>query len=84
MSIYHSSVLTCKYKSALQELLVSIFNSSAIARVQSPSYVARARNASYLQIFSRHEVLLAFFVNLDVSHTVYHNMQSTMCIFKII
>ena len=70
VSIYHSSAITHEYKSAQQELLTSIFNSTAIACEQCTSRVARAQHASYLQIFSRHEVLLTFFVNLDVSCTV--------------
>ena len=64
------SVITRKYKSAQQELLASIFNSSAITREQCTSHVARAKHSSYLQNFSRHKSLLAFFVNLDVSCTV--------------
>ena len=70
MSIYHLSVIIHEYKSAQQELLVSIFNLSAIVHKQCTSRIARAQNASYLQIFSRHEVLIAFFVNLDMSCTV--------------
>ena len=50
---------------------MSILNSSAIAREQCASRVARGQHTSYPQIFSRHEVLLAFFVYLDVSCTVY-------------
>ena len=69
-SIYHSSVITREYKSARQELLAYIFNLSEITRVQCTSRVTRAQHASYLQIFLRHEVLLVFFVNLDVSCTV--------------
>ena len=67
---YCSSVITREYKSAQQELLASIFNLSAIALKQCVSYVALAQHASYLQIFSRHEVLLTFFINLYVSYTV--------------
>ena len=66
-SIYHSSDITREYKSAWQELLASIFNSSAITCEQCTSRVTWAQHASYLQIFSRHEKLLAFFVNLDVT-----------------
>ena len=69
-SIYHSSVITRDYKSARQELLACIFKSSEITCVQCTSRVTRAQHASYLQIFWRHEALLAFFVNLDVSCTV--------------
>ena len=64
------SVITREYKSAQQELLVSNFHSSAIAHEQCTSHVTRVQHTSYLQIFSRHETLLAFFVNLDVSCTV--------------
>ena len=49
---------------------VRIFNSSAIACKQCASCVAWAQHASCLQNFSRHNVLLAFFVNLDMSCTV--------------
>ena len=41
MSIYHSSVITHKYKSAQQELVISIFYSSVIARKQFISCVVR-------------------------------------------
>ena len=36
-------------------------------------HVTQAQHASYLQIFSSHEPLLVFFVNLDVSCTVCTN-----------
>ena len=51
---------------------MSIFNSSEIAHEQCASHVAQAQHTSYLQIFSRHEALLTFFVNLDMSCTVLH------------
>ena len=59
-SIYHSLVITLEYKNAQQELLVSIFNLSAIACEQCTSHVTRAQRMSYLQIFSKHEALLTF------------------------
>ena len=65
VSIYPSLVVTREYNSARQELLASIFNSSAIARKQCTSCAAQAQHMSYLQIFSRHEVLLAFFCKLE-------------------
>ena len=49
---------------------MSIFNSSVIAYKQCIPRVARALHASYLQIFSRHEVLHVFLVKLDVKCTV--------------
>ena len=61
--------------SAQQQLLVSIFNSSAIACKQCTSPIAWAQHASYLQIFLRHESLLAFFVNLDISCAVVVNVK---------
>ena len=64
VSVYRSSVITRKYKSAQQELLVSIFSLSAIAHEQYTSHVAWAQQANYLQIFSRHKALLAFFCKL--------------------
>ena len=62
MSIYHSMVITHQYKTARHELLTSIFNSSIIAREQCIPHVTRAQHVSYLQNFSRHDVLHAFFV----------------------
>ena len=62
-------VITREYKGARQELLTGMFNSSVIAREQCISCVGRAQHVSYLQTFSRHEVLHASFVNLKVSCT---------------
>ena len=71
MGIYQSSIITREYKSARKELLESIFNLSAIAHEQCTSRITQAQHASYVSsIFSRHKVLFAFFVNLDVSCTV--------------
>ena len=64
MSIYHLSVITREYKSAKQELLVSIFNLSITTRKQCVPRIARAQHASYLQNFLRHEGLHAFFSKL--------------------
>ena len=66
VSIYHSSFITREYKSALQELLISILNSSACNQSQAVYFhVAQAQHVSYLQIFSRHKVLLMFFCKLE-------------------
>ena len=64
------SVITREYKSARQELLKSIFNSSVIAREQCTSHVTWGQHVSYLQNFSRHEVLLIFFYKLG--RELYH------------
>ena len=64
MSIYHLSVITRDYKSARQELLVSIFNSSVIAYEQCVPCVAQAQHISYLQNFSRYKGLHTFFSKL--------------------
>ena len=74
MSIYHSSVITCEHKSAQQELLASIFNSSITACEQCIPRIAQAQHASYLQNFSKHNIytLHTFFVYLDVSYIVAH------------
>ena len=68
MSVCHLSVITHKYKSARQELLVSIFNSPEITHEQCASHVAQAQHASYLQIFPRYKALLAFF---KLGHELY-------------
>ena len=64
------SVITREYKTARQELPVSMFNLSAITHEQCASHVARAQHTSYLKNFSRHDALLMFFVNLGMSCTV--------------
>ena len=46
-NIYYLSVITGKYKSAQQELLMSIFNSSAVTRDQCTSRVALAQHAIF-------------------------------------
>ena len=77
MSIYHSSVITRKYKSARQELLVShsqaVYFSCCMSSTQS-----------YFQIFSRHEVLLTSFVNLDMSCTVNCNSLENICGWTVV
>ena len=74
---YYSQV-----QSAQQKLLVSIFNSSVITLKECIPHVARAQHASYLQNFLRHEALHAFFVNLDVSCTVWFacSAQNITCV----
>ena len=73
VSDYSRAFFTREYKSAQQKLLMSILNLSTIAREQCTSHVARAQHVSYLQIFLRYEALLTFFVNLDMSCTVFYN-----------
>ena len=63
-SIYDLLVITHEYKSARQELLTSIFNSSLIACEQFIPHVARAQHMSYLQNFSRHDALHVNFCKL--------------------
>ena len=62
-------VITHGYKSARQELLAGMFDSSVIAQEQCISRVGRTQHVSYLQTFSRYEVSHASFVNLEVSCT---------------
>ena len=75
MSIYYSLVITHEYKTAQQELLVSIFNSSIITREQCIPRVTRAEHTSDLQNFSRRDALHAFFCKLGRER--YHNNHVT-------
>ena len=61
-SICHLSVITHKYKSAGQELLMSNLNSSIIGCEQCIPLVAPAQHGSYLQNFLRHDMLHLFFL----------------------
>ena len=48
------------------------FSTRVIPLEQCIPRVTRAQHVSYLQNFSRHRLHM-FFVNMDMSYTVYHN-----------
>ena len=84
VSIYHSSCITHEYKSAWQELLASILNSSVIASKQCTSHVTWAQHARYLQIFSRHEAFLVFFYKLGCELYCKFLIEISSMLYKII
>ena len=74
-SISCATEFTCKYKSAQHKLLVSIFNSSAIASNHSRAVCLLASHEPSTRVIfkisrgTKH--YSRFFVNLDVSCTIY-------------